>query len=111
MSVDPLNPRGVPSTDAGKVAGSHSARRQDPPVEQPQGETTRAPGDSVELSAASRTLVERADEAARVPEGTVSPTRLHEVLRRLTDGFYDGADVRTEVARRAQHDLGLSRPE
>ena len=53
----------------------------------------------------------RIDEAGMVPQGTLSPERMHTVLRRLADGFYDGADVRTEVARRVAPDIGNSRPE
>lgn len=111
MSVDPLNSRGLSSADAGRIAGSQSARRNEPPVEGPQDELAHSSGDSVELSAASRTLVDRADGAGDVPQGTVSSTRMQEVLRRLTDGYYDGAAVRAEVARRVQPDLGLSTPE
>ena len=111
MSVDPLNSRAVPSADSGKVAGSQSARRPEQPAEERHGEATHAAGDSVELSATSRALVEHADGAHGVPQGTMSSSRMQEVLRRLTDGYYDGAEVRAEVARRVGHDLGLSRPE
>jgi len=45
------------------------------------------------------------DEAGAVPQGTVSPERMHTVLRRLADGFYDRAAVRMEVARRIASDI------
>lgn len=50
-------------------------------------------------------------EAGAVPQGTLSSERMHTVLRRLADGFYDGADVRTEIARRVRPDIGNSTPE
>lgn len=110
MSVDPLNSRGL-SADSARLAGSRSARRLEPAAEEHQGETAHTSGDSVELSAASRTLTDGVDDAGAVPQGTISSARMREVLGRLTDGYYDGAEVRAEVARRAQHDLGLSTPE
>ena len=73
MAVDPLNSRAVPSADSGKVAGSQSARRPEQPAEERHGEATHAAGDSVELSATSRALVEHADGAHGVPQGTMSP--------------------------------------
>jgi hypothetical protein len=45
------------------------------------------------------------DEAGAVPQGTVTPERMHTVLRRLADGFYDRADVRMEIARRLVPDM------
>jgi hypothetical protein len=35
---------------------------------------------------------------------------MHTILRRLNDGFYDAAEVRTLVARRVALDIGNSRP-
>lgn len=52
-----------------------------------------------------------ADEAAAVPKGTLSAERMQTILRRLTDGFYDVAEVRTVVACRVALDIGNSRPE
>jgi hypothetical protein len=48
------------------------------------------------------------DEAGAVPQGTLSPERMQRVLRRLADGFYDGAAVRKEVARRVAPDIDNS---
>jgi hypothetical protein len=55
--------------------------------------------------------VNRIDETGIVPQGTLSPERMHTVLRRLAEGFYDGAEVRAEVARRVAADFSNSRPE
>ena len=42
---------------------------------------------------------------APVPQGTLSPERMQAVLRRLADGFYDRADVRSEIACRVARDI------
>ncbi len=111
MSLDPLKSRALVSSDPSRVAGSQQSRRQEVPGEELQSDAPQASSDSVELSAASRGLIGRADEADSVPQGTLSPERMHAVLRRLADGFYDGADVRAQVARRAAPDFGNSKAE
>jgi hypothetical protein len=108
MSVDPLQSRAVPSAEPSRIAASEQVRRQEAVAEKPLSEAPPVSGDSVELSAASRGLVDQANEAGAVPQGTVSSERMQTVLRRLADGFYDGTDVRTEVARRAGLDLDNS---
>jgi hypothetical protein len=92
MSVDPLKSRALPP-----AVGGEQARRHEASVEDRQSEVPPACGDSVELSAAA-------------PQGTLSAERMQTVLRRLADGFYDGTDVRTEVARRLRPDIGNSTP-
>jgi hypothetical protein len=52
-----------------------------------------------------------ADEADRVPEGTVSPERMREVLRRLNWDHYGCTEVQDKVAHAVLRDLGLSRTE
>ena len=51
------------------------------------------------------------DEADRVPEGTVSPERIREVLRRLNRDHYRSAEVQDKVAHAVLQDLGRSRTE
>jgi hypothetical protein len=115
MSVDPLKSKPLPQADAGRVGASHGGRRTEPsPASetQVQGEQPAAStGDSVQLSAASRTLVERVDDAERVPGGTVSAERMREVLRRLESDHYNSAEVRDKVAQAVRQDLGLSKAE
>jgi hypothetical protein len=53
--------------------------------------------------------VDRTDEADRVPQGTMSPERMREVLRRLDQDHYSSADVQNQVALAVLRDLGLSR--
>jgi hypothetical protein len=43
----------------------------------------------------------------RVPQGTLPPERMREVLRRLADNAYDSPEAQDVIARRAQRDLGL----
>jgi hypothetical protein len=55
--------------------------------------------------------VDQTDEADRVPEGTVSPERMREVLRRLDQDHYSSTEVQDKVAHAVLQDLGLSRTE
>jgi hypothetical protein len=56
-------------------------------------------------------LVDRTDEANRVPEGAVSPERMLAVLRRLQQDHYSHAEVQDQVVHAVRQDLGLSRTE
>ena len=67
--------------------------------------------DRMQLSAASPSLIDRTDEANRVPEGAVSPERMLAVLRRLQQDHYSSAEVQDKVARAVHRDLGLSSTE
>jgi hypothetical protein len=67
------------------------------------------PRDRVHLSAAPQSLVEGIEEANRVPEGTVCPERMREVLRRLAEDHYSSPEVQDKVANAVLQDLGLSR--
>ena len=53
--------------------------------------------DRAQLSAATRSRVDGTGEADRVPEGTVSPERMREVLRRLDQDYYSGAEIQDKV--------------
>jgi hypothetical protein len=112
MSVDPLKSSSLSQADAGRIGASASPRRPDaaPGSETPTDGPASA-ADRVQLSAASRTLVEQADDAGRVPQGTLDPERLREVLRRLSGEFYHGAEVRDAIAAGVRRDLGLTTTE
>jgi hypothetical protein len=69
------------------------------------------PLDRVNLSAASHSRVGGTEEADRVPEGTVSPERMREVLRRLDQDYYSGAEIQGKLAQAVHQDLGHSRTE
>jgi hypothetical protein len=71
--------------------------------------STALPRDRVHLSAASHRLVEGTEEANRVPEGTVSPERMREVLQRLAQDHYSSAEVQDKVMHAVLQDLGLPR--
>ncbi len=44
----------------------------------------------------------------RVPEGTVLPERMREVLRRLDQDYYSGAAIQDKVAHAVLQELGRS---
>ena len=67
------------------------------------------PLDRGHISAATHSLVDGTEEANRVPEGTVSPERMREVLRRLAQDHYSSAEVQDKVAHAVLQDLRLSR--
>jgi hypothetical protein len=110
MSVDPLKSNALPHPDAGRCGPTSAARRPDghPTVEI---SSEQPAADRVHRSAAWRSLVDRRDEVDCIPEGTVSPKRMREVLRRLEQDYYNGAEVQDKVARGIRQDLGLSRVE
>jgi hypothetical protein len=53
----------------------------------------------------------KSNDADSVPEGTVSPERIREVLRRLDRDHYSSTEVQDKVALAVLRDLGLSRTE
>jgi hypothetical protein len=54
-----------------------------------------------------RTLPDGSDKG-RVPQGTLPPERLREVLRRLAANAYDSLEAQDVIARRVERDLRLS---
>jgi hypothetical protein len=66
------------------------------------------PLDRVHPSATSHSTVDGTEEANCVPKGTVSPERMREVLRRLAQDHYSGAEIQDKVAHAVLQDLGLS---
>lgn len=113
MAIDPTKSGGIPAYDAARAAQAKAAAR--PPRETAEAaeanpaQQARAAADQVQLSAASRGLVETAQAPAPV-EGAgatgLSAERLKTVLERLQNGFYDRADVRDATARGLKADLG-----
>ncbi len=111
MAIDPTKSGGVPAYDAARAA------QQKPAVRSTRSDgdaddgvaAARAIGDQVQLSSASRGLVETAKAPAPV-EGTsaagLSAERLKTVLERMQSGFYDSAAVRDATARGIRKDLG-----
>jgi hypothetical protein len=84
-----------------------SARQADNPA---PGEGNVEPGDvprdKVELPMTLRSLPDGLD-TGRVPQGTLPPERMREVLRRMADNAYDSPETRDVIARRVRGDLGL----
>ena len=64
------------------------------------------PRERVELSMALHTLPDESG-TERVPQGTLPPERMREVLRRLAENAYDNAETQGVVASRVLKDLRL----
>jgi hypothetical protein len=79
----------------------------DESLKSPAGERMDVPRERVELSMALRTLPDESG-TERVPQGTLPPERMREVLRRLAENVYDSAEAQDVVARRVRKDLRLS---
>jgi hypothetical protein len=108
MSTDPVKSRAVSPSDSGLLSAGGSARHTGSPVASEEHVEQRdETGANVMIPTTLRDLPE--DSAAeRVPQGTLAPERMDEVLRRLADGTYDSTEVQDVIARRIQKDLGLS---
>ncbi len=103
MSVDPLKARAVSSPQAEKASGG--ARRTESAADRAAEVPLLPAGDSVELSSASLGMVEHTASGHEIPKGELPAERMHAVLRRLAEGFYDRPEVRDELARRVGPDL------
>jgi hypothetical protein len=106
MSIDPMksgsvNPQGGPRLD--QAGGNQSARQS--------GQAQRAPGeirendgegdDQVQLSARARSV----GSTSGTSDSGLSAERLQEILKRLTSGYYDSAQVQDRVAQRVKDEL------
>jgi hypothetical protein len=109
MSVDPLKARVVTPAQGEKIAGG--TRRAESGAADRPGETHAAAGDSVELSSASLGMVEQTERGHEIPQGTLPADRMHAILRRMAEGFYDRHEVRNELARRVHVDLPTPKSE
>jgi hypothetical protein len=108
MPDDPLKSQAAPPSDAGLLATARSTGHPGSPVAcEEKVEHRDETGANVKLPAALRNLPEEST-MERVPQGTLSPERMRQVLRRLADGTYVSPQAQDVVARRIQKDLGLS---
>jgi anti-sigma28 factor (negative regulator of flagellin synthesis) len=105
MSIDPMksgsaNPAGGARLDQ---SGANQAARQSSQVQQSAGEAREPEGgdDTVQLSAQAKAA---GGASATSPSG-LSAERLQEILKRLTSGYYDSAQVVDRVAQRVKDDL------
>ncbi len=77
----------------------------------PEPHTPPAPGlsfenptrDNAEVSSEARELQRQA--ATGAPEGTLEPARMRQVLGRMTGGWYDTPEVRSEVVEKIRKEL------
>jgi hypothetical protein len=98
----PIDPVGPPKTYNARLPpdAAQSARHPAPEAEgKPAAQTGLSAEETVELSAASRSLVEQAGESGEAPpHGTISAERLREVAQRLKSNFYERPEVRDHIA-------------
>ena len=107
MPEESLKSPAVPPSDAGPRVPGPSVRQPDSPAPgEGDLELVDVPRDKVELPMTLRSLPDGSN-AERVPQGTLPPERMREVLRRLADNVYDRPEVQDVIARRVQRDLGL----
>jgi hypothetical protein len=106
MSDQPLKFPAVPSRDGGPRAQDPSARQPDSPAPGEGDVELVEPRDKVELPMTLCSLPDGPD-TERVPEGTLPPEQMRQVLRRLAHNAYDSAEARDVIARRLQRDLRL----
>ena len=108
MPDEPLKSPAVPPSDADTRAPSPSARQPDTPAPgEGNVELEDVLRDKVELPMTLRSLPDGSD-TGRVPQGTLPPERMREVLRRLADNTYDSPEAQDIIARRVRRDLGPS---
>jgi hypothetical protein len=97
----------VPPSDAGPRAPGPSVRQPDTPAPgEGEVELVDVSRDKVELPMNVRSLPDESN-SERVPQGTLPPERMRELLRRLADNVYDSPEGRDVIARRVRRDLGL----
>jgi len=103
MTVEPTNRGPVQPSQTGKPNVAKVGNR-------PDTEKKAAPAipgnvaDKVEFSAAAQELHELTG-AERIDANTLPAERLHEILKRVSDGFYDRPEVIEETARRVAEDI------
>ena len=108
MAIDPLKSGSLPQAGGSRprVDDSAAARNGAPG---PNPAATPAPsGDTVEVSAASRSLIHNSESADR-SGSTLSPERMRQVLDRIVNDYYDRADVRDQIARSLARELASTK--
>lgn len=102
MSIDPMKSGGANGARLDQT-GSNQAARQSGQIQRPAGESrdSESGDDQVQLSAEARAA---GGTGGTSPSG-LSADRLQEILKRLTSGYYDSAQVVDRVAEGVQKDL------
>ena len=106
MFEEPLKPPVVSPADTGPRAPGPPAQQPDTPAAAVGNVELVEPRDKVEPPMNLHSLLDESD-TERVPQGTLPPERMREVLRRLADNAYDSAEAQDVIARRALRDLRL----
>ena len=107
MSIDPTAPNSLPGIrpEPGSTRGARQTGDLHIGIPRPDSRGSESTaGDQVELSHEARAAN---TAGAGMSASGLSPSRLREVLQRLTSGFYDTAQVRDAVARRVRDQLDV----
>ena len=108
MAIDPTKSSGVNPASGSRIdqAGGNQSARQSGQVRAvgsaPAGDAGQ-PDDTVQLSAEAR---DANQAGATTSASGLGQDRLHEILKRLTSGYYDNPQVIDKVARKVGDELG-----
>lgn len=106
MAIDPLKSSGSQPIVGPRVdqTGGNQSARQSGQVQRTSAEAREQDGDAddqVQLSAQAKAAGRSSGSSA----SGLSTERLQEILKRLSSGYYDSAQVRDKVAQRIQNDV------
>ena len=110
MAIDPTKSSGANPASGARLdqAGGNQSARQSGQIRAvspaPAGDAAQT-DDTVQLSAQAR---EANQAGATTSASGLSQDRLHEILKRLTSGYYDNPQVIDKVARKVSDELGGS---
>jgi anti-sigma28 factor (negative regulator of flagellin synthesis) len=108
MAIDPTKSSGVNPASGSRIdqAGGNQSARQSGQLRAvspaPAGDAAQT-DDTVQLSAEAR---EANHGAGTTSASGLSQERLHEILKRVTSGYYDNPQVVDKVARKVNEELG-----
>ncbi len=108
MAIDPLKSGGLPRAGQSRPRVEDTAAARNGAAGTGSPSTPAPAGDTVELSAASRSLVS-SSEAADRSGPTLSPERMRQVLDRIVNDYYDRAEVRDQIARSLARELASTK--
>jgi hypothetical protein len=104
MTVEPTNRSHVQPSRTSKPKDAAADKQPDAKPK----EASRIPNtvvDKVEVSSAAQELQELAG-SERIDANTVPAERMQEIVKRISDGFYDKSEVIDETAKGVADDLG-----
>ena len=104
MTVRPTPSGQTPGSGVTRTGKASSTGTPARPGASPAPASSAARQDDVSISSQARELQQR-DATGGGPSGELSPARLHEVLGRISSGYYDQPQVQAAVVRRISQEL------